>query len=183
MNKFFAVVAAVTLGVAGLAGANTKSINDKQETPDNKLDIKSASAGHAGKKLKHEVELWDPLPGTFHGQVCVDVVSRRVDIGGPQQPDYGAFAICIKNKQQDRVDIIQMQTQKTKGHAKVKYPDPETIRFVFRKGAIDAGNKYFWRADTFFSSSSKKGDCPKSPQGYSCFDSAPDPGNEVKHRL
>jgi len=183
MNKLFALIAAVTLGVAGLAAANTKSVNDKQEQKDNALDIKSASAGHSGKKLKHEVELWDKVPQTFHGQVCTDIVSRRVEIGTPQQPDYGAYAICIKNKQQDRVEVIQMQTQKVKGHARVKYPDENTVRFVFRKKAIGKPKKYFWRADTFYSSSSKKGDCPKNPQGYSCFDSAPDPGNEVKHQL
>ncbi len=180
MYKLALAIAAVTLGVAGLAIANTKSVNDKQDSPDNKLDIKSASAGHAGKKLKHEVVLWGPLPGRFHGQVCADIQSQR---GPSGQPDLGAFAICIKNKQQDRVDIIQMQTQKTKGHAKVKYPDPETVRFIFRKKAIGNPNRYFWRADTSFSASSKKGDCPKNPQGYACFDSLPEPGHEIKHRL
>ena len=180
MHKFALVIAAVTLGVAGLALANTKSVNDKQETPDNKLDIKSASAGHSGKKLKHEVVLWGPLPGNFHGQVCADVVGEP---GGGTTGDLRNFAICIQNKQQERVDVVQIQTGKVKGHANVKYPDADTVRFVFRKKAIGKPNKYFWRADTFFSASSKKGDCPKSQQGYSCFDSAPDPGNEVKHKL
>jgi hypothetical protein len=180
MNKLFALIAAVTLGVAGLAVANTKSVNDKQESADNTLDIKSASAGHAGKKLKHEVVLWDALPGNFHGQVCVDVTGER---GGGTSGDLRNYAICIKNKRQERVDVVQIQTGKVKGHARVKYPDPDTVRFVFRKKVIGKPNKYFWRADTVFSSSSKNGDCPKNPQGYSCFDSAPDPGNEVKHRL
>ena len=180
MHKLVVLIAAVTLGVAGLAIANTKSINDKQEQADNDLDIKSASAGHAGRKLKHEVELWDRVPAHFHGQVCADISSRR---GMNGEPDFGAYAICIKNKQQERVEVIQMQTQKVKGHAKVKYPDENTVRFVFRKKAIGKPDKYFWRADTFFSSSSNRGECPRDPQGYSCFDSAPDPGNEVKHRL
>jgi hypothetical protein len=179
MYRLALAIAAVTLGVAGLAVANTKSVNDKQDSPDNKLDIKSASAGHSGKKLQHEVVLWAPLPGHFHGQVCVDVTGAR---GGGTSGDLRNFAICIKNKQQGRVDVIQMQTGKTKGHAKVKYPDPETVRFVFRKKAIGKPSKYFWRADTFYSSSTKHGDCPKT-DGYSCLDSAPDPGNEVKHKL
>jgi hypothetical protein len=181
MTKLIALIAAVTLGVAGLAFANTKSVDDQQEQADNALDIKSASAGHSGRKLKHEVELWDKVPQNFHGQVCTDVQSQR---GAPSgQPDLGAFAICIKNKQQDRVDVIQMATGKVKGHAKVKYPDENTVRFVFRKRAIGKPSKYFWRADTFFSSSGKQGDCPKNPQGYSCFDSAPNPGGEKKHQL
>jgi len=180
MNKLIASIAAVTLGVAGLAVANTKSVTDKQEQEDNALDIKSASAAHSGKKLKHEVELWDKVPQTFHGQVCTDVTGRR---GGGTDFDLRNFAICIKNKQQERVDVVQISTGKVKGHARVKYPDENTVRFVFRKKAIGKPNKYFWRADTFYSSPSKKGDCPKSSQGYSCFDSAPDPGNEVKHRL
>ena len=181
MYKLALAIAAVTLGVAGLAIANTKSVNDKRESPDNKLDIKSASAGHAGKKLKHDVVLWGPLPGHFHGQVCVDVTGERG--GGTNVGDLRNFAICITNKQQGRVPVIQIQTGKTKGHAKVKYPDPETVRFVFRKKSIgNPPNKYFWRADTFYSSSTKHGDCPKM-DGYSCLDSAPDPGNEVKHKL
>ena len=180
MNKLIASIAAVTLGVAGLAVANTKSVNDKRDTADNKLDIKSASAGHSGRKLKHEVVLWGPLPGHFHGQVCADVTGAR---GGGTTGDLRNFAICIQNKQQERVDVVQIQTGKVKGHARVKYPDPDTVRFVFRKKAIGKPDKYFWRADTFFSSSSRKGECPKSSQGYSCFDSAPDPGDEVKHRL
>jgi hypothetical protein len=180
MYKLTLVIAAAMLGVAGLAIANTKSVNDKQEQADNDLDIKSASAGHSGRKLKHEVVLWDKVPEQFHGQVCADVTSRR---GFASEPDFGAYAICIKNKQQERVEVIQMQTQKVKGHARVKYPDENTVRFVFRKKAIGKPGKYFWRADTFFSSSGKSGDCPKDPQGYSCFDSAPDPGDEVKHRL
>ena len=65
----------------------------------------------------------------------------------------------------------------------MKYPDPETVRFVFGKKAIGKPKKYFWRTDTSFSGTSKKGDCPKDPKSYTCFDSLPEPGHEIKHKL
>ena len=183
MRQLFFLISLLTLGIAGFAIADSKTVQDRREAPDNKLDIKSASAAHAGRKLKHEVVLWGAVPDRFHGQVCVTVQSRRVNVGAPQRPDYGARSICILNKKQERVDIVQMQTGKVKGHARVKYPRKNRVRFLFGKKAIGSPTRYFWRADTFFSSSKKNGACPKNPKGYSCFDNAPEVGSEKKHAL
>jgi len=178
------ITAAALLSLAAVGFADTKTVTSPRlNKKDFKLDIKSASAGHAGRRLKHEVVLWGKVPDRFHGQVCADVGSRRAT-RGPQTPDYGAFAICIVNKRQTRVPVIQMQTGKTKGHARVRYPGSRTVRFIFTKRAIGSPHSYFWRADTMFSSSKKSGDCPKQAHGsYSCFDSAPDPFHAKKHTL
>ena len=189
MRHFIALSAVTALALTGLAVANTKTVQDEKLVGKfaSDLDIKSASAGHAGRRLAHKVELYGAIPDRFSGMVCVQVLSRRSPSAGPgpaqAQEDARARSICIQNKKQTRVPVVKMATGKTTGHARVRYPDPRTVRFVFTKRSIGSPARYFWRADTAFETDKRNGPCPESQHGYSCFDNAPEVGREARHRL
>ena len=181
---------AAAIAVAGLAVANTKTVQDEKLVGKfaSDLDIKSATAGHAGRRLAHNVEMYGPIPDRFSGNVCIVISKERVQPFAPPsarsaQGSSRDRAMCIRNKKQTRVAVIQMSTGDVKGHARVRYPDAKTVRFVFTKGSIGKPRRYFWRADTAFETDRRSGPCPNEPRGYSCFDNAPAVGREALHRL
>jgi hypothetical protein len=98
-------------------------------------DLRSASAGHAGGKLKHVVRGWTRL---YAKDIkSFGAVGLEIHAGG-----HAYFTIGNGGSS----EMHQSPSGKVSGSVTVTQVDSHTVKFVFAKSAIGSPAKYTWRA-------------------------------------
>jgi hypothetical protein len=179
----FGIASAVAMCAAGLALANTTTVNDSQDTK-GPIDIKSASAGHAKHgKLKHVIVFYADVPPS--GETGNELLYMWKKKPHPLPGVPGAFkedAYKVQMPQDGKRPVFtgggaeDVPTHKT-GTAKVTRKG-DKLTIVFSKKAIGSPEKAYWwhvRSDYYGPDS----ECGMAP----CEDNAPDGSKAVKHKL
>ncbi|MEA2461012.1 MAG: hypothetical protein QOH90_1189 [Actinomycetota bacterium] len=122
------VALAATIVIAGLALADSKTINDGNDSSTG-ADMKTASHGHTNSgKLKHKIT-------TYNAYDAKHTPCLQIDAGG------SIYRICQKTL-----------TNLTSGESSTityRHPTSKSTVYIFSKGAIGSPGKYKWQAQTF----------------------------------
>ena len=173
---------AVGLALAAVALADTRTIQDKNDTT-GPIDIKSASAGHTKDgKLKHVLVFYEKVPK--NGETGNEFLQTWTKKPHPLPGVPGAFkeaAYQMHGPQTGTRDVG------TGGEAGTKFHKTGTVKitrkgtrltFVFSKKAIGNPKKaYWWRAKSDYYGPPTE--CPTGP----CEDHSPNGSKTVKHNL
>jgi hypothetical protein len=132
---------AVLVGMLQFAGADTRTRTDSRtDATPNSADIISATAGHRGKsRLVHTVKFDGAISTTDPNLQIVLQINTEGDLDCEREiiwPPKGSTHI---------VHCGQGPIAKL---AAISRPTPRTMRFVFKKGAIDSPARYGWRVIT-----------------------------------
>lgn len=112
---------AVAFGASGV-------VSDPADNPDGRVDIKRASHGRDGSKIKHTVVAYKRF-NTSRGP-CV-----YMDTKGTPAADFAACGLA---------GMINLNQQRTSGNLSIKRPDRKTIVYKFRPRAIKKPGSYDW---------------------------------------
>jgi hypothetical protein len=176
----FAAVAA--LAFAAVALADTKTIQDKNDTP-GPIDIKSATAGHTKDgRLKHVIVFYENVPKK--GETGNEILEFWTKKPHPLPGVPGAFkeaAYHMQGPQTGTRDVGTGGEDETKFHktgtVKVTRKGPK-LTFIFSKKAIgNPKHAYWWHAKSDYYG--PPAECPTGP----CEDHAPNGSKAVKHSL
>lgn len=181
-RAFLAGIAALVACVAGVALANTKTIQDPQDTK-GLIDIKSASAGHAKKgKLKHVIVFYADVPPSGEtGNEYLEMWKKKPH-ALPGVP--GAFRDApykVQMPQSGKRPVFmggEEGTPITKtGTAKVTRKGNKLTIVFSRKAIGSPKHAYWWHVESDYYGPDSQ--CPGGP----CTDHAPDGSVAVKHKL
>lgn len=129
-SRFVTLLAAtMVLFVAGVALASRRTISDGDDSPRQRVDIKSASHGHKGRKIVHTIVAYNRFRTSRGPCVMMDTNSRDGD----------DFAACGLGS-----GLINLNQQRTGGHLSITRPNRKTIVYRFRPRAIKHPVAYEW---------------------------------------
>jgi hypothetical protein len=177
-----AVTVVVSL-LAGIAHGDSVTVRDQRNVRSNPLDIRSASAGHRGDALTHEIRTWKRwrsrvLESRSSKPRIVCVYVWRAKKASSRKPDYQICATYRKGKLRGYV-YEAASKHRLSARVTVRRLDRRSVSFTFGPELIGDPRSYRWQAVTGFTG---KG-CPRDPPyRYGCDDSAPT-GKTMLHTL
>ncbi len=146
-------VALTTLVGVEVAAAGTNTVSDPNDRP-GRLDIRSASQGHAGDKVKHVITTFGRWPTALLG---------------PRTPNF--FLLEISTDQaSERIVVIFSSPHRIRalvfhsngnllGRADASRPNRRSVQVKIRRGLLGNPAGYFWRAVAFFRGPGCGGGC------------------------
>ncbi len=170
----------VAMALAGVAVADTTTVDDRRNVRANLFDIKRASAGHRSNLLRHTVDTfrsWRSKELKMSRRqpriICIYVWKAGRDAGKKQD-----FEICSAFKDGKlRASVLQVRPKRKRvGTAKVRRLSKRSITYDLDPKAIGDPDSYQWQAVSGYTG---KG-CPRDPPyQFGCDDSAPTGGVRV----
>lgn len=134
---FGLIIATLLLGTIQLAAADSKSITDSHtDATPNSADIISAKVDHTDDgKLRHTVKADAPFDDSGKGQILLQF---NLDSDGSCEREF----IWPPNGD---TDMIRCGIGPSDRSGTISQPSPNTLRFVFRKSALNSPSRYGWR--------------------------------------
>ena len=114
--------------LAGVAFASRKTISDPDDAPNRRVDIKSASHGHSGRRLVHTVVAYHRFNTSHAPCVIMDTSRSGAD-------DYAACGLS---------GMFDLQQGTTTGNVLIDRPNRKTIVYKFKRRAIGQPVLYRW---------------------------------------
>ena len=122
------IALALALLCAPAAFGSTRTISDPNDVPSNRIDVKSATAGHARNKLKHTIVSFRRFRTSR--APCLTIESK---------PRAGRdYRTCGLD------NMINLHQHETKGTVAIRRPNRRTVVYLFRPRAIGRPNVYKW---------------------------------------
>jgi hypothetical protein len=168
-----ALLTLALLATTGGATASTRTVDDADDTL-GKLDVRTATAGHAGDKVAHTLtmhERWASKALRAGTATLVFQIGKRTRTMNIDFRDGALFAeICT-----EAADSSFSNCSKNVG---VSRPDRKSIRITLKKSLLKRGlTSYRWTAYTYLNQG--ESGCTE----LVCLDSVPDDRSGIRHRL
>jgi hypothetical protein len=148
MRPALAAAVALALAVAGIAVADTQTVNDPKDASPSRIDIKTAVAAHSGSKLVHTINTF----GKFESKLLKNTGPAKYMClylwrsGTTPLPGAQDFQVCASfqgNKLKG--SIYSIDDRKLVGSVRVSRPNKRALRFAFA-GSIIGADEYYWLA-------------------------------------
>lgn len=174
LRPLAAVLTLLLLATPGAASAGTRSVDDADDAG-GRLDVATATAGHAGRKLEHTLVMHEEWfskllgPGTATLLFKAGDRMRALDLGYRDGKLYGE--ICT-DRTRDGGGFSSCSTD-----VGLSRPDRRTLRVTLSPRLLERGlSSYRWQAITYLNQG--EGGCAE----LVCVDRLPEEG-WVRHRL
>ena len=158
---------AVILGAAGNAFADTRRISDRGDVP-GRLDIRSATHGHAGNRLVHTISTWGSWPVGLLGPGTPNLFALEISTDADRALERVVLVFSTSGRMVARVFRVNRRRLTFVGSARASKPNARTIRVVVPGARIGAPAGYRWNAHSQFQA---PGACSRA-----CVDKAPNTG-------
>ncbi|RYU10156.1 hypothetical protein [Nocardioides iriomotensis] len=168
-----ALLALALLAATGGATASTRTVDDADDTV-GKLDVRTATAGHAGDLVAHTLtmhERWASKALQAGTATMIFRIGKRTRTMNIDFRHGALFAeICT-----EAADSSFSDCSKNVGLSR---PDRKSIRITLKKRLLEKGlTSYRWTASTYLNQG--ESGCTE----LSCLDSVPDDSSGIRHRL
>ena len=171
-GRWVTLAALALTALAGLdvAAAGTSSISDPNDRP-GKLDIRSASQGHAGTKVKHTITTFGNWPKGLLGPRTPNFLLLEISTDSDPAPER---AVVIFSTPGRMVAGVFTGRGNFLGRAAASHPNGHTVVVVIRRALLGSPAGYRWQAFAYFEGANT---C-----GGGCLDRAPN-ASRVLHDL
>jgi len=154
-----------------VAAAGTNTILDGNDRP-GPLDIRSASQGHAGDRVKHTIRTFANWPKALLGPNTPNLVVLEISTDSDQAPERVVLIFSTPGRMAAGVFT---RNGNFLGRADASHPNGHTVGVVIRRSLLGNPAGYRWQAFSIFGSSNR---CRSG-----CVDGAPNGSNQVLHDL
>ena len=127
-SRFTALVTLSLMIFAGSAFAGKRTISDPNDVGRHRIDIKSASHGHSGRRITHTIVSYRRFNTSRAPCVIMETNQQGED----------DFAACGLS------GMINLHQQRTTGNLSIDRPNRKTVVYKFKRRAINQPVLYRW---------------------------------------